>query len=71
MARRARAARIWYLLLVPPTVAPLLTPLYNRIEPTLWGLPFFYWYQLLCAVFAIILISLVHMATRERRHGWK
>ena len=66
-----RPSRAWYLLLVPPTVAPLLTPLYNRIEPTLWGLPFFYWYQLLCAVLAIALISVVHLATRDRRHAWK
>ncbi|GIF67937.1 hypothetical protein Ais01nite_59720 [Asanoa ishikariensis] len=71
MARRARANRIWYLLLVPPAVAPLLTPLYNRIEPTVWGLPFFYWYQLMCAVLAMVLITVVHMATRERRHEWQ
>lgn len=71
MARPARASRIWYLLLVPPAVAPLLTPLYNRIEPTLFGLPFFYWYQLMCAVFAIVLISVVHLATRERAYAWK
>ena len=25
---------------------PLLTPLYNRLEPRLFGLPFFYWCQL-------------------------
>ena len=29
-------------------VMPLLVPLYNRIEPRLFGLPFFYWYQLAC-----------------------
>ncbi|GIF73592.1 DUF3311 domain-containing protein [Asanoa siamensis] len=71
MTRRARPSRAWHLLLVPPTVAPLLTPLYNRIEPTLWGLPFFYWYQLMCAVLAIVLIMIVHLATRDRRPGWR
>jgi hypothetical protein len=66
-----RASRGWYLLLVPPTIAPLLTPLYNRIEPTLFGLPFFYSYQLFCAVLAMVLIAIVHRATRERQDGWK
>ncbi|MEV0717108.1 DUF3311 domain-containing protein [Asanoa sp. NPDC050611] len=71
MARRARPSRTWYLLLVPPTIAPLLTPLYNRLEPALWGLPFFYWWQLMCAVLAILAIAVVHLATRERRDGWR
>jgi hypothetical protein len=71
MAQRARPSRIWYLLLVPPTVAPLLTPLYNRLEPTVWGLPFFYWYQLMCAVLSMVLLTVVHLATRERRYAWK
>ncbi|MDG4825648.1 DUF3311 domain-containing protein [Asanoa sp. WMMD1127] len=71
MARPARPSRTWHLLLVPPTVAPLLTPLYNRAEPALWGLPFFYWYQLLCAVFASVAITVVHLATRERRDSWR
>jgi len=31
------------LLLVPMLV--LYVPFYNRIEPTLFGFPFFYWYQ--------------------------
>ena len=28
-------------------VMPLLIPLYAFAEPSLWGIPFFYWYQLL------------------------
>ena len=30
-----------------PIVVPLLVPLYNRVEPTLFGWPLFYWLQLL------------------------
>ena len=63
----ARRNRSWYWLLIVPTVAPLLTPLYNRITPVLWGMPFFYWYQLGCAVLAIVVIAVVHLATRPRR----
>ena len=54
-------------LLILPGIAPLLTPLYNRIEPTLWGIPFFYWYQLACAVFAGIVVTFVYLVTKGRR----
>ncbi len=36
----------WYLLFLIPCVAMLTPPLYNSIVPTLGGIPFFYWYQL-------------------------
>jgi hypothetical protein len=35
-----------YLLLLVPCVLALLTPLYNRVDPVLFGLPFFYFYLL-------------------------
>ncbi len=34
-------------LLAIPCVALLLVPIYSRETPTLWGFPFFYWYQVL------------------------
>jgi hypothetical protein len=67
MAPPARRNRAWYWLLAVPTLAPLLTPFYNRATPVLWGMPFFYWYQLACAVLAILVISAVHLATHPRR----
>jgi hypothetical protein len=36
-----------YLLLAAPCILAVLTPLYNRVDPTLFGIPFFYWLQLL------------------------
>jgi hypothetical protein len=33
----------WNWLLLVAVVVPLLVPLYNRVEPTLFGWPFFYW----------------------------
>ncbi len=36
-----------YLLLVVPFVALLWVPFFNRIEPEIFGIPFFYWYQTL------------------------
>ena len=34
------------LLLAPAVVVPLLVPLYDRIDPELFGFPFFFWFQL-------------------------
>jgi uncharacterized membrane protein YhdT len=58
--------RLWQSTLVIPTVMPLLTPLYNRVEPQWWGLPFFYWYQLACVLLAIVMITLVYQVTKGR-----
>ena len=44
---------LWILicvLLTPAVVVPLLVGVYDRVEPTLFGFPFFYWFQ-----FALIL----------------
>jgi hypothetical protein len=35
-----------YLALVAPPVLALCAPLYNRVDPTLFSMPFFYWVQL-------------------------
>ena len=35
------------LLLIIPCVLALWTPLYNSETPPLFGIPFFYWFQLL------------------------
>jgi hypothetical protein len=39
--------RWWRWLLVLPFIALLWVPSYNSIEPSLGGVPFFYWYQFL------------------------
>jgi hypothetical protein len=36
----------WNWLLVLPLLAVLFPPLYNRVSPELFGIPFFYWYQM-------------------------
>ncbi len=33
-----------YLLLILPCVVSVWVPFYNRLEPTLLGIPFFYWF---------------------------
>ncbi len=57
--------RAWYLLLLLPFVAELFPQLYNRLQPALFGFPFFYWYQLLWVIVTSILLSIVVVATRR------
>ncbi|HCT75701.1 MAG TPA: hypothetical protein DGT23_03715 [Micromonosporaceae bacterium] len=57
----------WHLLLWLGIVAPLLIPVYNRVEPKLWGIPFFYWFQMSFIPIEITLITLFYQATKRRR----
>ncbi len=56
----------WNWLLLVPIVVPLLIPLYNREEPTLFGWPFFYWVQLLFVALGVATTVVVYRATRRR-----
>jgi hypothetical protein len=56
----------YQLWLLVPIIAPLLTPMFNRTSPELWGLPFFYWYQIGCAVLALVVTTAVYRLTRAR-----
>ena len=52
------------LLILIPAVINLSTPLYNRIEPELFGIPFFYWFQTvwlaLCSGFYLVFARLMN-----------
>ena len=50
-----------HLLLWVPCVVALWVPLYNMTEPTLFGIPFFYWFQL-----ALIPISALTIFAGDR-----
>jgi hypothetical protein len=54
-----------YSLLILPFVGTLLPFLYDHPRPTLFGLPFFYWYQLAWVVVTAALLGLVVALTRE------
>jgi hypothetical protein len=57
--------RAWYLLLVVPMIGTLIPSIYNKKDPTLIGIPFFYWYQLLVVVVGAVLTAIVYFATRD------
>ena len=64
-ARVGRAdASPWNWLLLVPIVLPLIPGLYNRIEPTLFGIPFFYWCQLSFAFLASGVLTFLHLKVR-------
>src|SRR5262245_54737052 len=48
--------RWWLLLLLIPFVALLWVPLYNRLDPKLFGIPFFYWYQFVWVILTSLII---------------
>jgi hypothetical protein len=48
--RTTRNPGVWWLvgiLLLIPTLMPLLVPLYAKEDPKLFDFPFFFWYQFL------------------------
>ena len=49
------------LLLLIPFVAMIAVPSYNRIEPTLGDIPFFYWYQLAWILIGAVLVLIVYL----------
>lgn len=59
---RARR-RWWYLLLVLPYIAVLWVPFYNRFDPQVAGIPFFYWYQFLWVLLGAVLTWVVYRKT--------
>jgi hypothetical protein len=48
-------------LLVIPFLGVLWVPFYNRIEPSLAGIPFFYWYQLAWVVLGAAVVLAVYL----------
>jgi len=59
---QAPGGRKWlrWLLLVP-FIAVLWVPFYNSVEPSLGGIPFFYWYQLLWVLISSALIYFIYL----------
>jgi hypothetical protein len=55
----------WYLLFVVQFLVVMWPPFYNRADPYLLGIPFFYWYQLLCVLVGAVLTGIVYFATRD------
>ena len=53
----------WYLLFIIEFVMTLWPPFFNKLDPTLIGIPFFYWYQLACVLVGAIITAVVYFRT--------
>jgi hypothetical protein len=60
-ARRVIWAR---LLLLLPFIAMLWVASYNSVEPSVGGIPFFYWYQLLWVLLGAAIVAFVYIVER-------
>jgi Protein of unknown function (DUF3311) len=59
-------------LLLIPVVALLWVPSYTRVQPRLFGFPFFYWYQLLWVIGGAACLAGAYVLTmrlERRRRG--
>ena len=65
-ASTARSHRTrWYWAFLIPLGLVIAVPFYNKAEPALWGLPFFYWAQLLFVVVGAVVTGAVYCLTPE------
>jgi Protein of unknown function (DUF3311) len=53
--------RRFLLLLLIPFIALLWPPFYNMTDPPLFGIPFFYWYQMLWIILTALLTMIVYL----------
>ena len=56
----SRGSKWWLLLLLLPYIGLLYPPIYVRLEPELWGFPFFIWYQFLWIFITVGLTAIVY-----------
>lgn len=50
----------WMVLLLAPFVGVLWVPFFNRVNPEISGIPFFFWYQFLWVVISAVVTALVY-----------
>ncbi len=53
-------------LLIVPFIGTLWVPFYNRVDPELAGIPFFYWYQFLWIPIGAAITAYAYFATRKK-----
>jgi uncharacterized protein DUF3311 len=58
--RARKLGPLQLVLLAIPCIAVLAVPVYNRLEPTLFGMPFFYWWLLMWVPLSGVFIGIVY-----------
>ncbi|EFL23346.1 MULTISPECIES: DUF3311 domain-containing protein [Streptomyces] len=59
------------LCLIAPFVAMLWVGSYGKVEPTLIGIPFFYWYQMAWVPISAVLTSTAYFLVRREQRARK
>lgn len=59
------------LCLIAPFVGVLWVGSYAKVEPTLIGIPFFYWYQMLWVPISAALTSVAYLLVRREQRARK
>ncbi|MHB1022867.1 MAG: DUF3311 domain-containing protein [Acidobacteriaceae bacterium] len=62
--KRTRRRNLWALLLILPYAGLLFPQMYNRAEPSLWGFPFFYWYQFAWVILSSLITGFVYLKSK-------
>jgi len=57
------------ILLAIPCIAVLIVPWFNRLEPSLFGIPFFYWWQLVWVPLSGVFIAIVYKMVVPKGSG--
>ncbi|HET7370887.1 MAG TPA: DUF3311 domain-containing protein [Gammaproteobacteria bacterium] len=60
--RRVAYKWAWYLGLLIIFAGAMWVPFYNRIEPRVLGIPFFYWFQFCWVIVTAIVTALAYKA---------
>ena len=65
-APKRETGRGWYWLFLLPFFGTFFPWIYNTDSPELFGIPFFYWYQMAWVPITVMLTVLVYRATTHR-----
>lgn len=68
LAPRRRGRRFYWLLALP-FVGLLIPPIYAFDRPTVIGIPFFYWYQIVWLPVTALITTVVYRANRRTHDG--
>ena len=63
---KRETARGWYWLFLLPFFGTFFPWIYNTGSPELFGIPFFFWYQMAWVPISVLLTVIVYRATTKR-----
>ncbi len=62
-----KVRQVYYLLFLIPFIGTLIPPFYAKVTPSLFGLPYFYWYLILWIFITGIIGGIVYFLSEAKR----